>query len=83
MQIELTTGEQLRIWRRRAKLTLEAASELLGCVAATLSNIERGKQSPALQTAVRIEEHAGIPCKAWTDKPEALPPQPNPQETTT
>ena len=79
MDIELTPGEQLRIWRKRRKLTLEGAAELFDCAAGTVANVELARHAPSLEMAVTIERHTSIPASAWVKKQ----PDPNPQETTT
>lgn len=60
--------ERLREWITRSRLTQREAAKLLGIHYTFLSQIlnrSGRKRSPALATAVRIEQVTGIPVEAW------------------
>lgn len=65
--------EQLREWMTRAKLNQRAAAKVLGMHYTFLSQILNNLRSPALGTAVRIEQLTGVPAESWV--PTSVAPQ--------
>lgn len=59
--------EQLQDWMRRKGFKQADAARFLGIDQPTMTRIINGSYRPGLTTAVRIEELAGIPAKAWVD----------------
>ena len=57
--------ERLAAWLGRSGLTQRAAARLLGMHYTHLNQILRGRRTPALANAVRIERETGISAGAW------------------
>lgn len=53
-ETEIDIGSRIKQFRKRAKLTLNQASERTGVAISTLSKIERGELSPTLGTLQRV-----------------------------
>jgi transcriptional regulator with XRE-family HTH domain len=77
-----TTGmhsgpEQLKDWMRRRGFNQADAARYFGFDQPTMTRIVNGTYRPGLLTAIKIEELAGIPAKAWVDA-SALESEPEP-----
>ena len=53
-KLKLTTGQRLKTLRKARGITQEALAEMIKRTPETVSNIERGKYSPNLDTLERI-----------------------------
>lgn len=62
--------EQLKDWMRRRGFNQADAGRFLGVDQPTMTRIVNGTYRPGLTIAVRIEELAGIPTKAWVGTSE-------------
>jgi transcriptional regulator with XRE-family HTH domain len=58
-------GMQVRLARRRAKLSQEKLAERIDRTVETISNIERGTKVPNLQTLDRLSRAPGIPIRKF------------------
>jgi transcriptional regulator with XRE-family HTH domain len=58
-------GMQVRLARRRAKLSQEKLAERIDRTVETISNIERGTEVPNLQTLDRLSRALGIPIREF------------------
>lgn len=58
-------GMQVRLARRRAKLSQEKLAERIERTVETISNIERGTKVPNLQTLDRLSRALGIPIREF------------------
>ena len=65
-----SVGWNLRLGRRRRRLTLYDVAEGAGITAGALSRIETGRKSPSLETLVKICEVAGIGIGEVFRRPE-------------
>jgi transcriptional regulator with XRE-family HTH domain len=52
-------------WLERSKLSQRKGADLLGVHYTFLNQILSGRRSPALATAVKIEQVTGVPVEAW------------------
>jgi len=57
---KITIGENIRRIRKRAKLTQDIFSEMIGIEPSSLSNIENGKSFPSALTIIQIQEKLNI-----------------------
>lgn len=71
IEVTATAGQALRLWRLKRELTQAAAGLELGCSAQVVAYLERGKHTPSLDVAVRIQTIVAIPCAAWVVPPAA------------
>lgn len=62
----MTGAQQLRDWMDRRRYNQAELAQELGVQEAYVSMLLNGKRTPSLELAVKIEEHAGIPAKAWS-----------------
>lgn len=73
--------EQLLDWMRRKGFKQADAARFFGIDQPTMTRIVNGTYRPGLTTAVRIEELAGIPTRAWVEASE-LESEPEPVAAT-
>lgn len=80
MASELRVGERIRYWRRRNGNRSQAAvAGLCGITEDYLSQIERGRKTPALDVLVALAREIGVPVAALVD---SEPPTEQPAQRT-
>lgn len=65
--MELTVGEKIMIYRRRAKISSRELGARSGINASTIRAYESGKQSPELMNILRISKVLNIRAKELMD----------------
>jgi transcriptional regulator with XRE-family HTH domain len=63
MDRKLAFGIRLRAIREARRMSQEQFAELLERSADAVSNMERGKSMPSLETLFRLSEKAGVPLR--------------------
>lgn len=53
-------GAQVRVWRKRRRLSQIQLAERAGITQSTLSNYENGKREPSIGTLIRIAEELDV-----------------------
>ena len=61
------TGMKVQIARKRLKLSQQEVAELIDRSIETVSNIERGKTSPTVETLERLCNHLNLPILDFFD----------------
>ena len=61
----LPARKRLRAWICAQGMTQAQFAELIGSSSATVCCLIAGRYDPKLRTAIRIEDHTGIPVRAW------------------
>lgn len=57
--------DRLAAWIKTSKINQTKAAELLGMDEVSMSLIMRGKRTPGLLNAMRIEDVTGVPARSW------------------
>lgn len=57
--------EQLRDWIAKREMNQREAADFLGMNEVHFGQILNGVRQAGLNTAIKIEEHTGIPIKSW------------------
>jgi len=67
----MLTSEGHRLLREAAKGRgrRAAIARAIGKSRPTVCDLVNGKHDPALETAVALKQHLGIPVEAWSQKP--------------
>jgi len=58
-------GAQLQGWLYRLRLTQAGGAKLLGVSRVKVNQYVNFEARPSLETAIRLEDIAGIPVRAW------------------
>lgn len=69
--MEQTGRERLAAYRDRTKLKQWELAKLLEITDSYLSQILSGRRLPGRETALRIEQEAGIPVGSWSESVRA------------
>ena len=70
---EKIIGENIRNWRLKKGLTLEATAEAASLTKSTLSKIENGKISPPISTVLRIGQALSVSLADFFSEPKSAP----------
>ena len=74
-QWSMRAPELLKAWRERNGLTQSALAERVCVRQPTLSEYEKGRRTPGVEIAFRIERvtEGAVPAVAWTEAAEPSP----------
>lgn len=64
----VTAPERLVEWMEQEGHDGASAAELFGVVSTYVSMLRKGRVTPSLKLATRIEKLTGIECSAWMDE---------------
>lgn len=67
-ELRRLVGGNIRAWRKKGGLTLEALAELAGMDTGFLTHIELGQKMPGLLTLAKIAKGLGVPLAALVAK---------------
>lgn len=61
----MTARERLREWMKRNRMTQREAANLLGMHYTHFNQLLKGRRSPGLLNAIRIQRETGIAVDCW------------------
>jgi plasmid maintenance system antidote protein VapI len=67
----MTARERLTEWLRRSRMNQREAATELGVHWTTLNQILKGRRSPGVKNALRLQRLAGIPVEDWLTTDDA------------